>query len=252
MAKLGTKQRPAIVRVRTQVRAKEVASVFTEHGWQYIIGIEPDKPENISDLTRLLKSQQVPKAKKVGGQTASGKVRKLHSTRKNNPPLRAVRTEKKRTQLSENDMKVSEETCEYVLNMNDAKWHAILSCALSAFFLVKFLTTMSMWYLILFVLPLLYFLSFLYAFFLNQRVVLHGTKITILRRMQKPITANIADSLYQIVAKKGVVFNFRFRFHNGRKVAQITPQAYKDGDKLLQQLEDIIDQENIDVDIIER
>jgi hypothetical protein len=136
--------------------------------------------------------------------------------------------------------------------MNDAKWHAILSCALSAFFLVKFLTTMSMWYLILFVLPLLYFLSFLYAFFLNQRVVLHGTKITILRRMQKPITANIADSLYQIVAKKGVVFNFRFRFHNGRKVAQITPQAYKNGDKLLQQLEDIIDQENIDVDIIER
>ena len=53
MAKLGTKQRPAIVRVQTEARAKEIVSVFNEHGWQFILGIEPDKPENISDLKRL-------------------------------------------------------------------------------------------------------------------------------------------------------------------------------------------------------
>ena len=63
MAKLGTKQRPAIVRVRTEARAKEIASIFAEHRWQFILGIEPDKPENISDLNRLLKSQQIQKAK---------------------------------------------------------------------------------------------------------------------------------------------------------------------------------------------
>jgi hypothetical protein len=56
MAKLGTKQRPAIVRVQTQTRAMETASVCKEHGWTYIVGIEPDKPENISDLTQLLKT----------------------------------------------------------------------------------------------------------------------------------------------------------------------------------------------------
>jgi hypothetical protein len=42
MAKLGTKQRPAIIRVRTEARAKEIVSVFNEHGWQFILGIEPD------------------------------------------------------------------------------------------------------------------------------------------------------------------------------------------------------------------
>ena len=50
MAKLGTKKRPAIVRVQTEARAKEVASIFAEHGWQFILGIEPGKPEDISDL----------------------------------------------------------------------------------------------------------------------------------------------------------------------------------------------------------
>lgn len=54
MAKLGTKKKPAVVRVQNQKRAEEIASIFTEHDWKYIIGIEPDKPENISDLEKLL------------------------------------------------------------------------------------------------------------------------------------------------------------------------------------------------------
>jgi hypothetical protein len=252
MAKLGTKQRPAIVRVRTQARAKEIASAFTEHGWQYIIGIEPDKPENISDLTRLLKSQQVTKAKKVGSQTASGKVRKLHSKRKNNLSLRAVRTGGKKTKPSTGSMRISEERCEYALNTDGAKWYATISGALSAFFLIMFLTTTSLWYVVLLVLPLLCSLGLFYAIVLNQRVILHRNTITILRRMQKPITSSVADALCQIRAIRGTIPSFIFRFDNGRKVARITPQAYKNGDKLLQQLEDIIDHENIDVDIIER
>jgi hypothetical protein len=252
MAKLGTKQRPAIVRVQTEARAKEVVSVFNEHGWQFILGIEQDKPENISDLTRLLKSQQIPKTKKVGTQTISRKARQSHSRRKNNPPVRAVRTGGKRTKSSPDSMKISEERCEYALNTDGAKWYATTSGALSTFFLIMFFTTTSLWYVALLILPLLFSLGLFYAIISNQRVILHRNTITILRRMQKPITSSVADALYQIRAIRGTMPSFIFRFDNGRKVARITPQAYKNGDKLLQQIEDIIDHENIDVDIIER
>jgi SWIM/SEC-C metal-binding protein len=54
MAKLGTKKHPIIVRVQTQERAFEVATICQERGWHYIAGIEPDKPEDLSDLERLL------------------------------------------------------------------------------------------------------------------------------------------------------------------------------------------------------
>lgn len=54
MAKLGTDQRPAVFRVRTMERAEEIASICNEHGWKFIMGIEPDKPEDVSDIERLL------------------------------------------------------------------------------------------------------------------------------------------------------------------------------------------------------
>jgi len=52
--KSGTEKRPAVVHVQTEKRMKEVVSIFEEHGWKYIIGLEPDKPEDIVDLERLL------------------------------------------------------------------------------------------------------------------------------------------------------------------------------------------------------
>ncbi|QTA86974.1 PBPRA1643 family SWIM/SEC-C metal-binding motif protein [Desulfonema magnum] len=54
MAKLGTKKKPAIVRVQTEERGAEIASICEKHGWHYIIGFEPDKPEDTSDIDRLL------------------------------------------------------------------------------------------------------------------------------------------------------------------------------------------------------
>ena len=54
MAKLGTKGKPAIVRVQTAKRAQELLSLGNSRGWQVIIGLEPDKPEDISDLEKLL------------------------------------------------------------------------------------------------------------------------------------------------------------------------------------------------------
>jgi hypothetical protein len=246
MARLGTKQRPAIVRVQTEARAKEIVSVFNEHGWQFILGIEPDKPENISDLKRLLKT------KRSGQQIVSGKAKKPVTQSKRNAPLRVVQTQKKQAKSSATNMTVAEEKCEYFLNTGSPKLYAAVLGVVSVFLLVKLWTTPSMWYAAFLIIPLFCFLSLLYALVLNQRVILHGDTVTILRRMHIPLTARVADSLYEIVMKHGGMLSLRFRFHNGRKVAQISPSAYQNGDQLLRQLETIIKQENIDVDIIEK
>ena len=54
MAKLGSEKRPAIIRVKTEARAVEIISICNKNGWQVIAGIEPDEPEDISDVERLL------------------------------------------------------------------------------------------------------------------------------------------------------------------------------------------------------
>ena len=61
MAKLGSKKRPAVVRVQTQKKAQEILSLCNEHGWIVIAGIEPDEPEDISDVERLLNPPTVRK-----------------------------------------------------------------------------------------------------------------------------------------------------------------------------------------------
>ncbi len=53
MSKLGTKNKPATVRVQTEERALELYALCDEKGWQVIIGIEPDKAENIDDIKKL-------------------------------------------------------------------------------------------------------------------------------------------------------------------------------------------------------
>jgi SWIM/SEC-C metal-binding protein len=72
MAKIGTSKKPAIARVETEARAQEILRICNENGWQVIVGIEPDKPENISDVTWLLNRKKReptvynPKPAKVG------------------------------------------------------------------------------------------------------------------------------------------------------------------------------------------
>ncbi len=65
MAKLGTKKNPAIVCVQTEERAMQVSSVFEENGWKFILGIEPDKSEDISDLEKLLNPPLPARAQKI-------------------------------------------------------------------------------------------------------------------------------------------------------------------------------------------
>ena len=66
-AKLGTEKNPAVVNVQTEERVKELEAVFEENGWTYKIELEPDKPEDITDLEILLNPQKPKIAeKKVG------------------------------------------------------------------------------------------------------------------------------------------------------------------------------------------
>lgn len=58
MAKIGTDKKPAVARVQTQARAEEIMRVCNEHGWKVIVGIEPDKPENVADIEYLLKKSR--------------------------------------------------------------------------------------------------------------------------------------------------------------------------------------------------
>ena len=66
-ARLGTEMKPAVVNVQTEERLKEVASIFEENGWKYTIELEPEKPEDTTDLERLLNPTKPKIAeKKVG------------------------------------------------------------------------------------------------------------------------------------------------------------------------------------------
>ena len=66
-AKLGTEKNPAVVTVKTEKRLKEVTAQFKEKGWKYTIELEPDKPEDITQLELLLNPPQPKIAeKKIG------------------------------------------------------------------------------------------------------------------------------------------------------------------------------------------
>ncbi len=65
--KLGTEKNPAAVNVQTEERVKELKAVFEEKGWKYNIELDPDRPEDITDLEILLNPQKTKIAeKKVG------------------------------------------------------------------------------------------------------------------------------------------------------------------------------------------
>lgn len=67
MSSIGTHKHPAVVRVQTVERAQEVIDFCQEHSIQAIVGVEPDKTEDISDVERaLVLRQPKPAAPKVG------------------------------------------------------------------------------------------------------------------------------------------------------------------------------------------
>ena len=65
MAKVGTKKRPAVVRVTTEEKALEILNFCNRQGIQVIVGIEPDKQEDTSDIERALRWAEPAKAAKA-------------------------------------------------------------------------------------------------------------------------------------------------------------------------------------------
>lgn len=55
MPKIGTKNRPAIVRVATEQRGHQILDLCNQHGIEVIIGLEPDQPEDISDVEYIMR-----------------------------------------------------------------------------------------------------------------------------------------------------------------------------------------------------
>jgi hypothetical protein len=58
MTKLGSDKRLAVARVQTMERAEEIITLCNQRGWKITVGIEPNKPEDISDIERLLNPPQ--------------------------------------------------------------------------------------------------------------------------------------------------------------------------------------------------
>ncbi|HWH76827.1 MAG TPA: PBPRA1643 family SWIM/SEC-C metal-binding motif protein [Candidatus Binatus sp.] len=58
LARLGSEKNPAIIQVQSAARLAEVSATLEKHGWNFRIGIEPDKPEDVDDLERLLHPQK--------------------------------------------------------------------------------------------------------------------------------------------------------------------------------------------------
>ncbi|MBA3472767.1 MAG: SEC-C domain-containing protein [Rubrobacter sp.] len=52
--KLGSSKHPAVVRVQTTRRAQEILSVCNSNDWKAVVGVEPDEPEDIADVEKLL------------------------------------------------------------------------------------------------------------------------------------------------------------------------------------------------------
>lgn len=66
-SKLGTTKRPAVVCVQTDGREAEVSKIFEDNGWEFKVEVDPDKPEDVSDLDILLNPvAQVVAPKKIG------------------------------------------------------------------------------------------------------------------------------------------------------------------------------------------
>ena len=54
MARLGSKKNPLILRLADASRVALITEICYTNGWQFILGIEPDQEEDLTDLERKL------------------------------------------------------------------------------------------------------------------------------------------------------------------------------------------------------
>ena len=62
MASIGTQKKPAVVRVQTEEHAQRVLDFCNEHEIVVIVGLEPDKPEDITDIERAMLAREPARA----------------------------------------------------------------------------------------------------------------------------------------------------------------------------------------------
>lgn len=68
MASIGTRKKPAVVRVQTPERAEQVLAFCREHDIVVIAGLEPGEPEDITDIERAVRARELlaPNLPKIG------------------------------------------------------------------------------------------------------------------------------------------------------------------------------------------
>ena len=66
MAKLGSKKNPLILRVADESKVEQIAEICYQNDWQFILGIEPDQKEDLSDLERKLNPPLRHEVRKIG------------------------------------------------------------------------------------------------------------------------------------------------------------------------------------------
>ena len=147
--------------------------------------------------------------------------------------------------------KKTNKTSEYFPERGMSIIFLVIAFGLSILFVSELLESNSIVYYVLLFCSSIVFASLLYIIILNQRVIIKDNKITLLYGIRPSLTGDIADVLYQIVIKKDQIAHLRFSFENGKKNARISPQVYKDGDKLLAQLKIIIKRKKMTIEIIE-
>ncbi len=126
----------------------------------------------------------------------------------------------------------------------------VLSFFLTILFFMKWRISDSPWYLWLCLVSVFIFIAFLRPVIEKRRVRIENGNITFLHRIGVPLTVSIAESLYEIVTKDDEIKSFRFETEK-RKI-QVSPKGYKDGDRLMKQIKDVIKREKIVVQIIEK
>jgi SWIM/SEC-C metal-binding protein len=62
MASLGTRKKPAIVRVQSRERAQRVLEFCNDNDIVVVVGLEPDKPEDLSDIERAIAAREPARA----------------------------------------------------------------------------------------------------------------------------------------------------------------------------------------------
>ncbi len=125
-----------------------------------------------------------------------------------------------------------------------------ISFFLTVLFFINWLISRSGWYLGFCLVALIIFIAFIRPILTKQRIRIENGNITFLNRIGSPLTVPIAESLFQIVSQDNEVRSFRFQTENRRM--QVSPQAYKEGYRLMEQIKTVIKREEIVVQIIEK